>query len=122
MRRTKPKFKHAPEVYHAIIAEHRHSEVRMAERLQACGWTLADAAWAAVNWDLRTMAAAIANERDAHKAKLTHLSDGDLAKLRVEIASAHKPSQMRGHRKTTRIMRATPKLPRPPEGADASKA
>ncbi len=123
MRIPKPKFKHLPEVYQAIIAEHRHSEVRMAERLQACGWTLADAAWAAVNWDLRTMAAAVANERAARDAKPTSLSEGDLAKLRTEIDAAQKPSATPRPRKTTRIVRTTPSLtPRPPKRPEEPKA
>ena len=115
MRLPKPKFKHPPEVYAAIIAEHGDNPVRMAERLQACGWTLADAAWAAVHWDLRTMAAAVANERAARDAKPTNLSDGDLAKLRAKIDAAQKPPHSPRPRRTTRIVRTTPRLtPRPP--------
>lgn len=113
MRLPKPKFKHPPEIYAAIIAEHRDNPVRMAERLQACGWSLADAAWAAVHWDLRTMAAAIANERAERGTKPTSLSDAELAKLGAEIDAAQKPPHP--PRRTTRIMRTTPKFTaRPP--------
>lgn len=115
MRLPKPKFRHPPEIYAAIIQEHRDNAVRMAERLQACGWTLADAAWAAVNWDLRTLAAAVANERAARDTKPSNLSDGELTELRDEIDAGQKPALSQKPRKTTRIMRTTPKLtPRPP--------
>lgn len=110
MRLPKPKFKHPPEIYVAIIKEHRDNAVRMAERLQAFGWTLADAAWAAVNWDLRTLAAAVANERASRDSKLTNLSDDDLAKLRGEIDTAQKPAFSPRPKRTTRIVRTTPKL------------
>lgn len=122
MRIPKPKFRHPPEIYVAIIQEHRDNPVRMAERLQAGGWTMADAAWAAVNWDLRTLAAAVANERAARDTKPTSLSDGDLAKLREEIDAAQKPPATPRPRKTTRIMRTTPRFTsRPPKRPDESK-
>ncbi len=113
MHPRKPPFKHQPEVYRAIVQEHQSNALRMAERLQSCGWTLADAARAAVNWDFRTLAAAIANERVKRGAKPTNLSDGDLAKLRAEIVDATRkspPPPLRP-KKTTRIVRTTPKSP-----------
>ena len=120
MRIPKPKFMHPTLVYQAIIAEHRNSEVKMAERLQSCGWTLADAAWAAVNWDLHTLAAAVANERAARDMKLTNLSDGGLAKLRAEIEAAQEPPRPK---RTTRIMQIAPKLPPQfPQRTDEPKA
>ena len=122
MRLPKPKFQHPPEVYQAIIHEHRENAVRIGERLMACGWTLADAGWAAANWDLRTLAAAVANERAARDSKPTNLSDGDLAKLKAEIDAAQKPPPPPRPRRTTRIIRTTPRLPqRPPKRADESK-
>ena len=56
-----PKFHHPPEIYEAIIQEHRENGLRMGEVLMACGWTIGDAAKAVVNWDRRTRAAAVAN-------------------------------------------------------------
>ena len=115
MRLPKPPFQHPPEVYHAIVREHQDNPMRMAERLQACGWTLADAAWAAVHWNPLWLAAAIADERATRDAKVTSLSETELAKLRVEIGEAKKPAATTRPRKTTRIMRTTPRLtPRPP--------
>ena len=115
MRLPKPPFRHPPEVYHAIVREHHDNPVRMAERLQACGWTLADAAWAAVHWNPLWLAAAIANERAHRDAKVTSFSETELAKLKVEIGEGRQPPATPRHRKTTRIVRATPRFtPRPP--------
>ncbi|MBE7158213.1 MAG: hypothetical protein INR62_07230, partial [Rhodospirillales bacterium] len=77
LRLPTPKFQHSEEIYQAIIREHLSSDVRMGEVLMACGWTLADAAWACVNWDLRTVAAAIADERDKRGLRVTTLSDAE---------------------------------------------
>ena len=126
MRMPKPKFEHSAAVYQAIIAEHRDSEMKMAERLRSCGWTLADAAWAAVNWDLRTLAAAIANERARRKSSLTNLSDVNLAKLKVETEETKKsplpsPTPRKTNRiKTNRIPTAAPQL-RPSDPTAGSK-
>jgi hypothetical protein len=123
MRPLKPKLQHPPEVYQAIIREHRENALRMGERLMAYGWTLADAAWSAVNWNLLTLAAAVANERAKRDTKPTSLSDGDLDKLRAEIDAAQKPPHTSRPRRTTRIMRTMPKLPqRPSKRGDEPKA
>ena len=123
MRLPKPQAKHPPEVYQAIVQEYHGDPVRMAERLQSCGWGLADAAWAAVHWDLTWLAAAIANERVKRDTKPTNLSEGDLARLRTEIGAAQRPSHTPRPKRTTRIMRTTPRLPpRPPERTNEPKA
>ena len=88
MRLPKPPFRHPPEVYQAIVQEHHDSPVRMAERLQHFGWTLADAAWAAVHWNPLWLAAAVANERATRGASITALSDAQLATRRVKIDGA----------------------------------
>ena len=123
MRLPKPEFQHPPEIYAAIIQEHRESAVRMGERLMTCGWTLADAGWAAANWELRTLAAAIANERAKRDTKPTNLSDGYLARLRAEIDAAQEPPPHPPRpRRTTRLMRITPRLPlRPRKQTDEPK-
>ena len=115
MRLLKPSFQHPPEVYLAIVREHHNNPVRMAERLQACGWTLADAAWAAVHWNLTWLAAAVANERATCGTSITTLSDAQLAKLRAEIDEAKKPPDTPKPKRTTWIMRTTPRFtPQPP--------
>ena len=122
-RLPRPKFAHPPEVYQAIIQEHRSNEVRMGEYLVACGWTLADAAWACVNWDLRTVAAAIANERAKRSLRLTTLSESELAELKKQIQAEKKATTMLRPKKTTRIVHRTnrinlrpPKKPEDPPG------
>lgn len=110
MRLPKPPFRHPPEVYLAIVREHQDNPVRMAERLQACGWTLADAAWAAVHWNPLWLAAAIANERATRATTITNLSETELTKLRAEIGEGKKPQTIPKPRNTTRIMRITPRL------------
>ena len=115
MRLPKPPFRHPQEVYLAIVREHQDNSVRMAERLQACGWTLADAAWAAVHWNPLWLAAAIANERATRGTKITSLSESELAQFRAEIKEGKKPPAAPRPRKTTWIMRTAPRLtPRPP--------
>ena len=115
MRLPKPPFRHPQEVYLAIVREHQDNPVRMAERLQACGWTLADAAWAAVHWNPLWLAAAIANERATRGATVTSLSESELMKLRAETGEGRKLPATPRPRKTARIMRTTPKLTvRPP--------
>jgi hypothetical protein len=56
MRIPKPKFKHSPEVLGDIIKANGSDPVRLAHCLQQLGWSLGDAAWAAVNWPLTWMA------------------------------------------------------------------
>lgn len=119
MRTQKSSFKHPPEVRLAIIREHRECPLRMAELLQRCGWSLGDAACAAVNWDIMGMAEAIADEREKRGAKLTNLSDADLAKLKEEIEmAAKKPPDGARSKKTNRIgqttSRLTPRIPKKP--------
>ena len=113
MRLPKPKFAHPAEIYQAIIQEHRSSETRMGEFLMACGWTIGDAAWAAVNWDLRTMAAAVANERAKRNLKLTSLAESEVAELKRQIQAEKKATGMLRPKRTTRIIRTTPRLPPP---------
>ncbi len=116
MRLPNPKFAHPPEIYQAIIQEHRSSETRMGEYLMACGWTIGDAAWAAVNWDLRTMAAAVANERAKRDLKLTSLAESEIAELKRQIQAEKRATGMLRPNRTTRIVRTPPRLPpRPPK-------
>lgn len=103
MRLPKPSFEHPLDVYSAIMHEHRDSPLRMAERLQACGCTLADAAWAAVHWRPIWLAASIANECASRAAKITSLSETNLAKLRAEVGREKPPATPRP-RKATRIV------------------
>lgn len=117
MRLPLPKFEHPEEIYEAIIRENHSRDVRMAEILMSCGWTMVDAAWAAVNWDLRTMAAAIANERTKRKVRLTPLSEAELAELKRQMQTEKKATQPLRPKRTTRIIpRTTPRIgSRPPK-------
>ena len=114
-----PKFHHPPEIYEAIIQEHRSNGLRMGEVLMACGWTIGDAAKAVVNWDLRTLAAAVANERTKRSARLTSLTEAEGAQLQKQIQTDKKTTAALRPRKTTRIVR-TPRVglrpPRKPGG------
>ncbi len=115
MRLPRPKFAHPPEIYQAIYTEFRENPVRMGEYLMACGWTIGDAAWAAVNWDLRAIAATIANERVKRSLKLTSLSEAEIAELKRQIQAEKKATTMLRPKKTTRIMHHTPRTDsRPP--------
>ena len=121
MRLLTPKFEHPPEIYQAILREYRENPVRMGEFLMACGWSIGDAAWAAVNWDLRTLAAAIANERAKRNLKLTPLSGGKVAELDKQILAEKKAADMPPPRKTTRIMRKPQVATRPPQKSPSSE-
>ena len=110
MRLPTPKFAHPPEVYQAIIQEHRSSVLRMGEFLMACGWTIGDAGWAAANWDLRTLAAAIVNERAKRSLKPTSLSDSEVADLKKQIQAEKKATTVLRPKKTTRIVHTTPRI------------
>ena len=68
MRPARPKLHHPPETYAAILREHRDDPMRLAERLQHFGWSLADAAWVAVHWPPLWLAAAVAEARAARDA------------------------------------------------------
>ena len=124
LRRPKPKLQHPPEVYEAILREHRSDPVRLATFLQACGWSLADAGWAAARWDLAWLAAAVANERAARAVRLTNLSDAELARLKVELEATERrlspPASSLKPKRTTRLLRSTPRFPprspKQPEG------
>jgi predicted alpha/beta-hydrolase family hydrolase len=113
MRIPKPKFKHSPQVHADIIKANGSDAVRLAHCLQQLGWTLADAAWAAVNWPLIWMAAAIANERDVRSTEAASLLDADWEKLRAEVSAAL-PEPLKP-RKTNRIHR-TPPIPNKSKG------
>lgn len=121
MRLPAPKFEHPPEIYQAILREYRENPVRMGEFLLACGWTIGDAAWAAVNWDLRTLAAAIANERTKRNLKLTSLAGGEAAELDKRILAEKKTANALSPRKTTRIMRKPQIDTRPSQKPSSSK-
>ena len=109
-----PKFQHSPEIYEAIIQEHRSNGLRMGEVLMACGWTIGDAAKAVVNWDLQTLAAAVANERVKRNVRLTSLSAAEMAQLKKQIQVERKTTVTLQPKRTTRIIR-TPRLSlRPP--------
>ena len=121
MRLPLPEREHPPELYEAIVRECHSKDVRMAEILMSCGWTMVDAAWAAVNWDLRTLAAAIANERAKRKVRLTSLSDTDVAELKKQIQTEKKATQPIRPKRTTRIVPGinaptNPHPPKKPEG------
>lgn len=125
VRIPKPKIDHPPEVYEAIIRECGRKPLRIGELLQACGWSLADAAWAVVNWDLPTLAAALANERARRHTKLASLSDAEVAKIKAELdaAAARQAGTNQPPRKTTRVVGTTPRLtPRPPKKPDAPRS
>jgi hypothetical protein len=112
VRLPKPKFKHSPEVHADIIQANGSDAVRLAHCLQQLGWTLADAAWAAVNWPLTWMAAAIANERDVRGTEAASLLDADWEKLRAEVSGVEpEPPKPR---RTNRIHR-TPRIPDKPK-------
>ena len=117
MRLPRPKRAHPLEIYEAIIREHRGSEVRLGEYLMACGWTLGDAGWAAANWDLPTLAAAVANERVSRKIRVTTLSEAEVAKLKaeIEVAATKKATANLRPKRTTRIIRTTPRPPKKPD-------
>lgn len=108
MRLVKPKLNHPAEIYLAILRQNGSDAVRLAQRLQQLGWTLADAAWAAVNWDTTSLAAAIATEREARGLKPSSLSEADLDKLRAEICSGT-PPELPKPRRITRIIRNKPR-------------
>jgi hypothetical protein len=113
MRIPKPKFKHPAEVHAEIIKANGNDAVRLAHRLQQLGWTLADAAWAAVNWPLTWLAAAIANERDVRSIEAALLLDADWEKLRAEVSAVAPESPK--PRRTNRIHR-TPRIRDKPKG------
>ena len=110
MRLSEPEFAHPPEVYQAIIQEHRSSGLRMGEFLMACGWSIGDAAWAVVNWNLRTLAAAIANERTRRGVGATMLTEDEVALLKKQIQVEKKATTTLRPRKTTRIVHQTPQI------------
>lgn len=101
MRIKKPKMDLAPEVYAAIVQDHGSDALRLGQSLQSLGWTLADAAWAAVNWSLEWMAAAVAVEKQKRNMKLHTFSEAALTALRAELATkprrtpriSHKPNK-----------------------------
>ena len=123
MKLPAPKFEHPEEIYQAIVREHRESSTRMGEVLMACGWTMVDAARAIVAWDLRTLAAAIANERAKRNLKLTSLSEAELAKLKRQIQAEKKATSQFRPKKTTRIMHRSPRIDlQPPQNPQDPKA
>ena len=114
MRLPKPKRSHPPEIYQAIIQECGNCNIRLAQHLQSCGWTLADAGWAAASWDLPTLAAALANERATRNIKPTTLSDTEVAKIKTELAATAATKKATANlrpKKTTRIVRTKPRHP-----------
>ena len=122
MRIPKPENNHSPEIYEAIIRECGRRPTRLGEHLQACGWTMAAAAWAIVNWDLPTLAAALANERAKRDKKPTTLSEAELAKIRADLAQAKPAVPPPQSKKTTRIARSLPEpTPRTPGGSEHPK-
>ena len=109
-----PKFQEPPEIYEAIIREHRSNGMRMGEILMACGWTIGDAAKAVVTWDLRTLAAALAHERAKRNVRLTMLTEVEVAQLRKQIQSEKKSTVALRPKKTTRVVRTPHVGLRPP--------
>ena len=75
MRPSRPKLNHLPGVYAAIVQEHGAQPLRLAQTLQSLGWSLADAAWAAVHWSPEWLAAAVATEKQGRGIKPPSLSD-----------------------------------------------
>ena len=100
-----PKFQEPPEIYEAIIREHHSNGIRMGEVLMACGWTIGNAAKAVVNWDLRMLAAAIANERTKRNVRLTMLTEAEVAQLKKQIQTEKKITVALQPKKTTRVIR-----------------
>ena len=109
-----PKFQEPPEIYEAIIQEHRSNGMRMGEVLMACGWTIGDAAKAVVNWDLRTLAAAIANERAKRVARRTSLTEAQVTQLEKQIRAEKITTAGIRPMKTPRSVRTPHVDPRPP--------
>ncbi|MBE7158256.1 MAG: hypothetical protein INR62_07445 [Rhodospirillales bacterium] len=115
-----PRFEHSEEIYKAIVREHRGDPTRMGEVLMACGWKMVDAARAIVQWDLRDLAAAIANERSKRKVPLTSLSEDQVVELKKQILAEKNAPLAQPAKKTTRIVRAlrtnvrSPQKPPPP--------
>ena len=75
MRPSRPKLNHRPDVYAASVRAHGAQPLRLAQTLQSLGWSLADAAWAAVHWTPEWLAAAIATEKQGRGNKRPSLSD-----------------------------------------------
>ena len=108
MRARRPKLNHPPHVYAAIVQEHGAQPLRLAQTLQSLGWSLADAAWAAVNWTPEWLAAAIATERQKRGIKLPSPSE-DAATLPGTIpSSASRPAPLKP-RQTSRLIHPAPK-------------
>ena len=104
MRLPQPRFEYPPEVYLAIIREHQDNPHQMGEFLMACGWSIGDAAWAILNWDLRTLAAAIACERAKRKVRLTVLPESDVAEIKRQLQAEKKQTAQPRPKRTTRIV------------------
>ncbi len=118
-----PEFSHPPELYEAIVREHRSNGLRMGEVLMACGWTIGDAAKAVVNWDLHTLAAAIANERAKRNVRLTTLAENEVAELKRQIhAETTATTSLRGKRTTRIVPRAPQSHLRPPKKSGGPSA
>ena len=109
-----PKYQEPPEIYEAIIREHRSNGMRMGEVLIACGWTIGHAAKAVVNWDLRTLAAAIANERAKRGVRPTIFTEAEVAQLKKQIHTEKKSTVVLRPKKTTRVVRTPHVGLRPP--------
>ena len=62
----------------------------MGEFLLACGWTIRAAAWSVLNWDLYTLAAAIANEKADRGLKFSPPSVNKVAKLAKLVRSGNR--------------------------------
>ena len=76
-----PKFSRPPAAYEAIIREHQENPLRMGEFLLACGWNVQDAVHAVADWDLYTLAVAIANEQAERGFRLSPVPAHEFAKF-----------------------------------------
>ena len=104
MHLRKPKLDLPSEIYAAIVREHGSDSLRLAQSLQSLGWSLVDAARAAVDWPLEWIAAAVATEKQRRGMKLHTFSPEALAALRVELAGSQPPADPGRPRKTPRVL------------------
>ena len=87
----------------------------MGEFLLACGWTVEEAVQAVVDWDLYTLAAAIANEQAGRGFKLSPVPAQKIAKFAKLVHCGKKASAKDLSKKHAQVARSTIRINlRPP--------